>query len=148
MSYNRYGRFMSARREGFGMNLYRNVKDKKLGGVCAGLGDHFEIDHNIMRVIFVAAVIFSNSLAFWAYIIAWVVLVPNRHGNKMENYEYDEQERCYRKKKIFRYRENAGERLRKAKLRMREMVSRVEAMEQYVTSKKFNLNRQFADLEK
>lgn len=148
MSHENYKRYMSSRRNGFGMNLYRNVKNKKIGGVCAGIADHFEIDHNIMRIIFVAAAIFSSSLAIWGYIIAWIVMVPNRNGEEKDNYEYDEKERCYRKKKIFRYRENASERLRGANNRMKETLARVEAMEQYVTSKKFSLNRQFADLEK
>ncbi len=148
MSHGNYKRYMSSRRNGFGMNLYRNVKDKKIGGVCAGLGDHFEIDHNIMRVIFIAALIFSSSLAFWAYIVAWIILVPNRNGEERNSYEYDEQERRYRKKKMFRYRENASDRLKRAHTRMKETLARVESMEHYVTSKKFNLNRQFADLEK
>ena len=32
--------------------LYRNSKDKKLGGVCSGLGDYFNIDPVIIRLAF------------------------------------------------------------------------------------------------
>ena len=48
--------FWQRRREGFGMNLYRNKKDGWLGGVCAGLADHFNIgpwvahNSNVFRV--------------------------------------------------------------------------------------------------
>ncbi len=33
--------------------LYRSKKDKILGGVCGGLGVYFNIDSNIIRLIFV-----------------------------------------------------------------------------------------------
>lgn len=153
MSHGQYQKYMNSRRNGFGMNLYRNKKDKKIGGVCAGIADHFEIDHTIMRIAFVAALIFTNALALWAYIIAWVVLVPkkNTHNSVDDdrmNYEYDEDERQYRKKKMFRYRESTGERVVRAKKRMSDIVSRIDGMEKYVTSKRFELNKQFSDLEK
>jgi len=153
MSHGKYKRYMHSRRNGFGMNLYRNTKEKKIGGVCAGIADHFEIDHNIMRILFVAGLIFTGAVAFWSYLIAWVVLVPTRRdGSGIEedrmSYEYDERERRYRKKKMFRYRESTGERVRKARKRLNSIVSRVDDMEHYVTSKKFNLHQQFADLEK
>lgn len=148
MTNSRYRHYMNSRRNGFGMNLYRNKKSGKIGGVCAGIADHFEIDHNIMRIAFIAALLFTGVLAFWAYVIAWVVLVPKQDGEDVASYEYDEQERCYRKKKMFRYAESTSKRLDRAGKRLDEIVQRVEGMERYVTSNKFNLNRQFADLEK
>ncbi len=144
----KYQHYNSSRRDGFGMNLYRNKKQGKLGGVCAGLADHFEIDPNIMRVAFVAALIFSWSIAFWAYILLWIVLVPKKPSSGPVEYEYDEEERCYRKKKMFRYRKPAGDRLKTASERLSEIVNRVERMECYVTSRRFDLDRKFADLEK
>jgi phage shock protein PspC (stress-responsive transcriptional regulator) len=33
--------------------LLRSQKDKKLAGVCGGLGAYFDIDSNIVRVLFV-----------------------------------------------------------------------------------------------
>lgn len=145
---NHFEKYKEARQGGFGTNLYRNTKDKKIGGVCAGIADHFEIDHNIMRIIFVAGVVFTGALAIWAYAIAWIVLVPRKIGSEDVRYEYDEGERCYRKKNVFRYRASTSERLQNARERLDAIVRRVEDMEHYVTSNKFNLNRQFADLEK
>lgn len=145
----KYKHYMNSRRNGFGLNLYRNTQDKVLGGVCAGIGDHFEIEHNIMRVIAVATLVFTGPLAFWAYIIGWIVLVPKKtHTNEEANYEYDEDEQRYRPKKMFRYRESTHDRLRKAKQRLNDIAARVESMEHHVTSNKFQLNRKFADLER
>ncbi len=153
MSHGQYKRYIHSRRSGFGMNLYRNTKAKKIGGVCAGIADHFEIDHNIMRVLFFAAFIFTGALALWTYLIAWIVLAPKKNRgcgfeDDRTSYEYDEDERRYRKKKMFRYRESTGERLRRARERLQTVMRRVDEMEQYVTSRKFNLHQQFADLEK
>jgi len=35
--------------------LYRNTSDGKIAGVCSGIGDYFEIDPVIIRLIFLSA---------------------------------------------------------------------------------------------
>ena len=60
----KYRNVNNNRRDGFGFNLYRNTEKGKIGGVCAGLADHFGINANIMRLIFIAGLIFINSIAF------------------------------------------------------------------------------------
>lgn len=144
----RYQHYNHNRKDGFGMNLYRNTKRKKIGGVCAGLADHFEIDANIMRIIFVAAFLFTGSVAFWVYLVLWIVLSPKGEGPSHIEYEYDEYERCYRKRKLFRYQRSAGDRLKTASGRLKDINARIERMERYVTSRKFDLKNKFADLER
>ena len=51
-------------------SLYRNSKDKILGGVCSGLAHYFKTDPVWLRLIFL---IFFGFL-FWVYIILWIVL--------------------------------------------------------------------------
>ncbi|MFT5085315.1 MAG: phage shock protein C [Lentisphaeria bacterium] len=149
MSSGHYERVYSGRKNGYGMNLYRNIKDKKICGVCAGLADHFGIDHNIMRIIFVAAfVLLMGPLVVWAYIIACILMAPRKAGQEKTAMEYDENEKCYRKKNVFRYRDSSGERIKRAKDRLDKVLRRVEDMEQYVTSKKYDLDKEFANLEK
>lgn len=53
--------------------LYRSRINKKLGGVCAGLADYFDIDVTIVRVILCCA-IFLHGIGFIAYIILWIVM--------------------------------------------------------------------------
>ncbi len=142
----KYNNFFEARRNGFGMNLYRNMRHKKIGGVCAGVADHFEIDHNIMRLIVIAMAVFTGMLAVWAYIVCWVALMPKRESRENVDMEYDENERCYRKRKVFRYRKAASERVRDASTRLRDATQRIERMERYVTSRRYNLDKEFADL--
>lgn len=142
----RYRNYSSNRRKGYGINLYRNTRDKKIGGVCAGLADHFEISHWVMRVLFITALVFTGTVAIWTYVIAWVLMAP-KTAESPETLEYDEKQRSYRKKNVFRYSEPTSERIKRAKQRMEEMSQRVGAMEEYVTSKRYKLDKEFSKLQ-
>lgn len=147
MNKSRYRSPNHNRHDGFGMNLYRNKKAAKLGGVCAGVADHFEINHNVMRLIFIAGVLFTGMLLIWLYFIAWIVLGARQEPSPKISYEYDENEGCYKKRNMFRYRRSAADRVKKANERLQKLSGRISNMERYVTSKRFNLDREFADLE-
>lgn len=55
-------------------------KEKKIAGVCGGLGHYFDIDPTIVRVLFLAAVlIFGTGLLL--YIILAVVMPEDNSGN-------------------------------------------------------------------
>jgi len=56
--------------------LYRNPQGKVFGGVCTGLGDYFEMDFTIIRLIWVIAILFGG-VGLLAYLIAWIV-IPER----------------------------------------------------------------------
>ena len=53
--------------------LVRSVTDKKLGGVCAGLGAYFDVDVTLVRVLWLLAV-FCAGTGLLLYIILWIVL--------------------------------------------------------------------------
>lgn len=53
--------------------LYRSKDNQMIAGVCAGLGDYFNIDPTVIRLIFVLATIFGG-YGIVAYIILWIVL--------------------------------------------------------------------------
>lgn len=53
--------------------LNRSVKNKVIGGVAGGLGEYFNIDPVLVRVLFVVSVIFHGA-GILAYIILWIVL--------------------------------------------------------------------------
>lgn len=138
--------FWERRRNGYGMNLYRNKRDGWLGGVCAGLADHFNIEHWVARLIAVGGLIFFNSLAFFAYLAACVVLAPRPKGSVRREYQYDESLHEDRPRNMFRYRSSPGERLKTARERLDEVVNRVERMEKYVTSKRYELDKEFSKI--
>ena len=53
--------------------LFRSARDKMIGGVAGGLGDYFDIDPTIVRLVFVLSV-FVGGAGFIAYIIMWIVV--------------------------------------------------------------------------
>ncbi|MEW5702893.1 MAG: PspC domain-containing protein [Candidatus Zixiibacteriota bacterium] len=56
--------------------LYRSNDTKVIGGVCGGLGEHFDIDPTWIRLLFVL-LIFASGIGILAYIIGWIV-IPRR----------------------------------------------------------------------
>ncbi len=53
--------------------LFRSRTNKMLGGVCGGLGDYFNIDPVLIRVIFVAGT-FVTGIGLLAYILLWIIV--------------------------------------------------------------------------
>lgn len=136
------------RREGFGMNLYRNVKRKKIAGVCAGLADHLNVDHWVVRLAVVGGMFFFSFLVFWAYIGAWICMAPRpKAGSVEQRYRYDENLHQDRPVNMFRYQMNPSERLKTARSRMDEIAQRVSRMESYVTSKRYELDEEFSKID-
>jgi phage shock protein C len=53
--------------------LMRSSRDKKIGGVCAGLAEYFDLDPTIVRVVWLLAVLFAGTGLF-VYVVLWIVL--------------------------------------------------------------------------
>ncbi len=63
--------------------LYRSTRDRMLGGVCAGLGEHLDIDLSIIRLVWVAVTLLSLGTGIIVYILAWII-IPEKPGNSDE----------------------------------------------------------------
>jgi phage shock protein C len=53
--------------------LMRSSADKKLGGVCAGLAEYFDMDVTLVRVLWLLVVLCGGT-GILLYIILWIVL--------------------------------------------------------------------------
>jgi len=148
----------SRRAAGWGMNLYRNTRQGRIAGVCAGLADHWDVAHWVVRLCWVAAFLFTGTLALWVYVGAWILLaprplrraadgsyVPLQEWDEVEM-EYDERHHDYRPRKVFRYSESTSVRLARARERLDAALQRVQDMESYVTSRRYELNKEFSRL--
>ena len=58
--------------------LHRSSDDRKIAGVCAGLGEYFELDPVFFRLFFLFSILFGG-LGAIAYIMLWI-LVPLRES--------------------------------------------------------------------
>lgn len=159
--------FRSRRKHGWSIGLYRNRRDGRICGVAAGLADYWDVADWVVRLMFIGAFLFTGMLAIWAYVAGCILLCPRpddrprRRRAKVEveaaatfddeeaygpEMEYDEQRHDFRPKRIFRYSDSASVRLARARERLDEALHRVEAMERYVTSRRYKLNREFSRL--
>ena len=67
--------------------LIRPREGRMIAGVCAGIGDYFGIDANVVRIIFAALTIFSVGAGALVYLIAWAVLPEEGEKSSIvENY--------------------------------------------------------------
>jgi phage shock protein C len=67
--------------------LIRPKDGRMIAGVCAGVGQFFGIDANLVRIVFAVLTLFSAGAAALVYLLAWVV-VPEEgeSGSIAENY--------------------------------------------------------------
>jgi phage shock protein C len=62
--------------------LYRSSKQRMIAGICGGLAEYFDMDVNIMRLLFVAISLLSVLFPMVIfYIIAWII-VPEEEKSK------------------------------------------------------------------
>ena len=57
--------------------VYRSGKDRILGGVCGGLGEHFNIDPTLLRVIWILLLVVSFGTFLIVYIAMWIIIPRN-----------------------------------------------------------------------
>lgn len=53
--------------------IYRPTEGKVIGGVCAGLGEYFDVDPTWIRILLVLT-IFAQGAGLLAYLVAWIVI--------------------------------------------------------------------------
>ncbi|HMC83623.1 MAG TPA: PspC domain-containing protein [Candidatus Polarisedimenticolia bacterium] len=55
--------------------VYRSKRDIKIAGVCGGLGEHFDVDPTVFRVVFLLLA-FYGGVGVLLYLIAWLLIPP------------------------------------------------------------------------
>ncbi len=60
-------------KKGIRKKLYRDGKDKILGGVASGLANYVGIDATWMRIILII-LLFPGGLSIWTYLILWIIV--------------------------------------------------------------------------
>jgi len=61
------------RSENMAKKFFRSITEKKIAGICGGLGEYFDIDPTIVRLIWVALVLAAGT-GILAYLIAWIIV--------------------------------------------------------------------------
>ncbi len=64
-----------------GRRLYRSRGDRMIAGVCAGLGEYFEVDPTVIRLLAVAGAFLNPPGAVMAYLIMTIVVPQEPYGD-------------------------------------------------------------------
>ena len=59
--------------------LYRARNERMIGGVCGGIGEYFNIDPTLIRLLFVIGTLFGGPMGPIAYLI-FLIVVPEAPG--------------------------------------------------------------------
>ena len=122
--------------------LYKNKKDGKFLGVCAGVADYLEIDASIVRIIIVLTSLIPGSFVPIAYIIS-AIMLDKKPKQKLssKNPEFS------RIKETLEETGNSSRATFKSCSRKYSgLHDRLVRMEAYVTSSKFKLNKEFKNI--
>lgn len=141
---------MTLRATTYERRFMRNADEALLGGVCAGIADYFGFNLCVTRLLVLIAFLAWTPVTLITY-VAIVFLVParsDRHG-------YEKRLCCMRRKRSRREtrrerreREATARRMEANAVdrRCRTLDERLARIEKYVTSSRFELDREFRNL--
>lgn len=66
-------------------HLYRSCENRIIGGVCGGLGEYFDIDPILIRLI--VALLFFTGLSIIFYILAWIIIPEDPNCDRLDKEE-------------------------------------------------------------
>ena len=87
--------------------LYRSATDMVFAGVAGGLGEHFDVDSNLVRIAFLIASFFGG-LGLLIYVACWF-LIPLRGQESRQTHEHVEAAAEEMRGKAEEYKEKAEE---------------------------------------
>ena len=58
-------------------NFTKSDSDKWIGGVCGGIGEYFDKDPTLIRILFILVILFSFGFGIIAYLAIWLI-VPKK----------------------------------------------------------------------
>ena len=119
--------------------FYRSADHACLGGVCGGLSEYFGFNLKVTRILAVIGFIMNPPVATVAY-LAVVFLVPSR-SLAVSKPQVDEE---FRKA----LRSSPGQTMGDVRARFKSLDRRLARLEKYVTSSRYQLDREFRELER
>ncbi|HET6726085.1 MAG TPA: envelope stress response membrane protein PspC [Gammaproteobacteria bacterium] len=118
--------------------FYRDREKGRIMGVCAGIADYFGWNVKFIRLLAIAGLIWFAPVTLVVY-FALGIFLPVKPDRP---YDFETGDEFWRS-----MRRSANETFRDVRQRFREIDVRMQRMESYVTSHRYDLDRQFRDLE-
>jgi len=83
--------------------LYRNMRNRKIAGVCSGIADYLEVKPVLVRAVAILAAFVMGPYALLAYGVCWFVMEPNpaprynRHASRRQRRQARHRDRRQRR---------------------------------------------------
>lgn len=61
--------------------LYLSSTDKKIAGVCGGIGERFEVDSTLIRLAFLFLTIMTGIVPGVVLYVSFWIVIPKNHKN-------------------------------------------------------------------
>jgi phage shock protein C len=116
--------------------LYRDTRRGMIFGVCAGLAEYFAFDVKVTRVLTVVGAMFGFPVVFISYLVLGVMLPRKPDTATADAYDPVQKQ----------VRSDPHDMLSSVRYRFRDLDSRLQRLEKYVTSSRFNLDSEFRRL--
>ena len=140
--------------------LYRNTRDAKIMGVCAGLADYLDVKVCVVRFLTICGILMTAGWGIALYFVLGLVLdVAPEHAlpprpepapRRPSRRERRRQRREERADRRYWQREQPTQPdydTRDVRRRFERIERRARGLEAYMTSKKFRLDRELRELE-
>jgi phage shock protein C len=118
--------------------FYRDKRNGKIMGICAGIADYAGFDVSLVRIAMIAAVFLSSGSILPVYFIAGMVAPKKPH--ELENTDLEERE-FWRS-----VRRSPTRTARDIRLRLKDIDRRLADIESYVTTENRSLAREIEQL--
>lgn len=121
--------------------LYRDPKNGKIAGICAGLAEYFDVEVWLVRLLVISAFLFTAGLfTFVAYVACYFILdeMPEKKEWQQSIYQMHNI-----KKKAWQRGMRAEKVLENIQADLQQTEKEVEEIEAYVTSFAFKMNNEF-----
>lgn len=81
--------------------LYRSKKDKMVAGICGGIGEYFDVDSTLVRLLTVIFVLLGGA-GFVVYIIGWIIIpqTPEQVSDNKSDKGEESKEKTKKKVKV------------------------------------------------
>jgi phage shock protein PspC (stress-responsive transcriptional regulator) len=79
--------------------LYRNMRNRRVAGVCSGIADYLEIRVSLVRCVAIVAALVMGPYALLVYGVAWFVMEPNPAPRRGSSYRHHRSRRQRRRQR-------------------------------------------------
>ncbi|UUM29606.1 envelope stress response membrane protein PspC [Vibrio japonicus] len=124
--------------------LFRDTVNGKLSGVCAGLANYLGAEVWLIRILVISAALLGGSFLILLVYIALTLMLEKQPANYNEAIKTQQEHKL--KSKPWQQGQSPEALLDTLELDFNKLEGKVRAMEAYVTSDTFKVNREFKNL--